>query len=127
MQVIHHRCAGLDVHKRTVVACVLVTQAGGAARSEVRTFGTMTADLRALSEWLRERQVERVVLESTGVYWWPVFTILEEGGHDVVLVNPQHVKATPADYSHRRHGLRGRDGGGHGSDPSTLRPAPAAG
>ncbi len=68
MQVIHHRCAGLDVHKRTVVACVLVTQPGGAARSEVRTFGTMTADLTALSAWLRERQVERVVLESTGVY-----------------------------------------------------------
>ena len=95
MQVIHHRCAGLDVHKRTVVACVLVTQPDGSATPEVRTFGTMTADLGALSAWLRERQVERVVLESTGVFWWPVFTLLEEGGHDVVLVNPQHVKAVP--------------------------------
>ncbi len=95
MQVIHDRCAGLDVHKRTVVACVLVTQPGGAARSEVRTFGTMTADLTVLSAWLRERQVERVVVESTGVFWWPVFTLLEEGGHDVVLVNPHHVKAVP--------------------------------
>ena len=55
----------------------------------------MTADLTALSDWLREQQVERVVLESTGVFWWPVFTLLEEGGHDVVLVNPQHVKAVP--------------------------------
>jgi transposase len=95
MRVLHHRCAGLDVHKKTVVACVLVTQPDGTARPEVRTFGTMTADLTALSAWLRERQAERVVLESTGVFWWPVCTILEEGGHDVVLVNPQHVKAVP--------------------------------
>ena len=68
MQVLHNRCAGLDVHKRTVVACVLVTQPDGRARSEVRPFGTMTADLSALSAWLGERQVERVVLESTGVF-----------------------------------------------------------
>src|SRR5262245_34062609 len=95
MRVLHHRCAGLDVHKETVVACVLATQPDGSARSEVRTFGTMTADLTALSAWLHERRVERVVLESTGVFWWPVFTILEEGGHAVVLVNPQHVKAVP--------------------------------
>ena len=98
MQVLHHRCAGLDVHnvhKKTVVACVLVTQPDGAARAEVRTFGTMTADLVRLGAWLRERQVEQVVLESTGVYWWPVFAILEEGGLAVVLVNPQHVKAVP--------------------------------
>src|SRR5262249_56291258 len=95
MQVVHHRCAGLDVHKRTVVACVLVTQPDGGARPTVRTFGTMTGALTAMSEWLREQQVERVVLESTGVFWWPVFTILEEGGHDVVLVNPHHVKHVP--------------------------------
>jgi transposase len=95
MQVIHHRCAGLDVHKRTVVACVLVTQPDGTAQREVRTFGTMTADLGALSAWLRERRVERVVLESTGVFWWPVFTLLEEGGHAVLLVNPQQVRQMP--------------------------------
>jgi transposase len=95
MQVIHHRCAGLDVHKRTVVACALVTQPEGTARRAVRTFGTMTADLVALSDWLRAQQVERVVLESTGVFWWPVFTLLEEGGLDVVLVNPQQVKQVP--------------------------------
>jgi transposase len=95
MPVIHHRCAGLDVHKRTVVACALVTQPDGTARRAVRTFGTMTADLVALSDWLRAQQVERVVLESTGVFWWPVFTLLEEGGHDVVLVNPQQVKQVP--------------------------------
>ena len=69
MQVVHQRCAGLDVHKRTVVACVLVTQPDGSARPVVRTFGTMTGALTALSAWLREQQVERVVLESTGVFW----------------------------------------------------------
>jgi transposase len=95
MQVIHHRCAGLDVHERTVVACVLVTQPDGTARRAVRTFGTMTVDLAALSDWLRAQQVERAVLESTGVFWWPVSTLLEEGGLDVVLVNPQQVKQVP--------------------------------
>jgi hypothetical protein len=68
MQVVPHRCAGLDVHTRTVVACVLVTQPDGTARREVKTFGTMTAELVALRDWLRTRQVERVVLESTGVF-----------------------------------------------------------
>jgi transposase len=98
MPVLHHWCAGLDVHKRTVVACVLMPQSDGTARREVRTYGTMTADLVGLSDWLRARvtwQVEQVVLESTGVLWWPVFTILEEGQHDVVLVNPQHLKPVP--------------------------------
>jgi hypothetical protein len=60
------------VHKRTVVACVLVTQPDGAAAPTGRTVGTMTADLTALSAWLGAHRVERVVLESTGVFWWPV-------------------------------------------------------
>ena len=64
MQVGHQRCAGLDGHKRTVVACVLVTEPDGSARPVVRTFGTLTA----LSAWLREQRVERVVLERTGVF-----------------------------------------------------------
>jgi transposase len=95
MQVVYSRCAGLDVHKASVVACVLVTAATGRTSKEVRTFRTMTADLEALSAWLREAQVEQVVLESTGVYWWPVFNILEEQGLSVVLVNAQHVKSLP--------------------------------
>jgi len=95
MQVVYERCAGLDVHKRTVVACVLCSQADGTVASHVRTFGTMTAELGALACWLREQRVERVALESTGVYWWPVFHLLEEAGHAILLVNPRHMKAVP--------------------------------
>ena len=95
MRVLYERCAGLDVHQKTVVACVLTSTEGGLARQEVRTFGTMTRDLEALSAWLRAAAVEQVTLESTGVYWWPVFTILEEAGLAVTLVNPQHTKALP--------------------------------
>ncbi len=72
MDVRYAACCGLDVHKQTVVACLIRAGAGGRRTKEVRTFGTMTADLTALSDWLREQQVERAVLESTGVYWKPV-------------------------------------------------------
>lgn len=95
MQVIYARCAGLDVHKKSVVACVLWTREDGSVQEQVRTFGTMTADLAALSQWLRTQQVEQVALESTGVFWWPVFNLLDEDGHAVMLVNPQHIKAVP--------------------------------
>jgi transposase len=95
MQVLYQRCAGLDVHKKTVVACVLTSTATGTARQEVKTFGTMTRDLEALSAWLVAAGVEQVALESTGVYWWPVFNIIEEAGLAVTLVNPQHTKGQP--------------------------------
>jgi len=78
-----------------VVACVLHTQADGAVSAQVRTVSTMTADLAALSGWLRAQGVECVALESTGVFWWPVFNLLEEQGHRVVLVNAAHMKAIP--------------------------------
>lgn len=92
MEVVYERCAGLDVHKQTVVACVLTSTARGKTSQEVATFGTMTRDLEALAAWLAERQVEQVALESTGVYWWPVFNILEERGLPVTLVNPQRTQ-----------------------------------
>jgi transposase len=94
MEVVHARCCGIDVHKRTVVACVLVTAADGTVRRHLRTFGTMTPDLLALADWLAGLGVEQVALESTGVYWRPVFNVLEEG-RTVLLVNPQHAKAVP--------------------------------
>jgi len=94
MQVVHERCVGLDVHKRTVVACVLLTQPDGSVQREVRTFSTMTVELIALGDWLEALQVTVVALESTGVYWQPVFNLLEDG-RTVVLVNPQHIKAVP--------------------------------
>ena len=95
MQVVHARCAGLDVHKRTVVACVLVTHDDGTVERSVRTFGTMTANLLALSDWLSQWDVAQVALESTGVYWRPVFNLLEAADRQIVLVNPQHLKQVP--------------------------------
>ena len=69
MEVVYARCGGLDVHKRTVVACVVVPGPGPRPRKEVRTFGTMTDDLLRLADWLAEHQVTHVAMESTGVYW----------------------------------------------------------
>src|SRR5215212_2913348 len=68
MEIIHERCCGLDVHQKTVVACVLVTDADGVVQRRVRSFGTMTADLLALSDWLDGLAVTQIALESTGVY-----------------------------------------------------------
>lgn len=95
MEVVYRRCCGLDVHKETVVACVLVTAEDGSVTRQVRTFSTMTGALRVLGQWLTDQQVEQVAMESTGVYWWPVFNVLEEVGLAVLLVNPQHSKALP--------------------------------
>lgn len=94
MRVVHERCAGLDVHKKTVVACRIVCEEGQAAQVEVRTFGTMTPDLLALRDWLAEANVSHVAMESTGVYWKPVFNILEEE-FEVLLVNAKHIKFVP--------------------------------
>ena len=95
MEVVHERCCGLDVHKRTVVACVLITRPDGAVERQVRTFKTMTADLLALNDWLSRLGVSHVALESTGVYWRPVFNILEDEQRTLLLVNPQHMRAVP--------------------------------
>lgn len=94
MQVVYERCCGLDVHKKTVVACVLVTETGGQMQRHIRTFATMTAGLLALADWLESMSVTVVALESTGVYWRPVFNLLEEG-RTIILVNAQHMKALP--------------------------------
>ncbi len=97
MDIVHERCCGLDVHKQTVVACLLTPDpAGGEGRphKEVRTFGTMTADLLALSDWLAAAGCAHAVLESTGVSWRPVWNVLE-GGFELLLVNAQHVKQVP--------------------------------
>ena len=89
MQVMYERCAGLDVHKKTVVACVVTP-----TEQEIRTFSTMTIDLLALSDWLLAYGCTHVAMESTGDYWKPVFNMLE-GSFEVLLVNAQHVKAVP--------------------------------
>jgi transposase len=72
MDVIHERCAGLDVHKKTVVACVLQSTLGGIPERQVRTFGTMTAELEQLRDWLIECGCSHVAMEATGVFWKPV-------------------------------------------------------
>jgi transposase len=94
MQVVFARCAGLDVHKKTVVATVLLTAANGSASKETRTFSTMTADLLRLEAWLSDVEVDHLAMESTGVYWYPIYALLEEG-RTILLVNPQHIKAVP--------------------------------
>jgi transposase len=94
MQVLYDRCAGLDVHKKTVIVTTLLTQPDGSTQKQTRTFSTMTADLLALEEWLSALGITVVALESTGVYWRPVYNLLEEG-RTVILVNPQHMKAVP--------------------------------
>ena len=94
MQVLYPRCCGLDIHKKTVVACVLLSEQDGTNQRFVRTFGTMTADLLALGDWLSVHQVTHVAMESTGVLWRPIFNVLEEG-RTLILVNAQHIKALP--------------------------------
>ncbi len=91
MQVVYERCCGLDVHKQTVVACVMVTDAKGQLRKETRTFATLTEDLNALAGWLAAQEVTHVAMESTGVYWKPVFNLLD-GRFEVLVVNAEHLK-----------------------------------
>jgi transposase len=94
MDTLHRICAGLDVHKDTVVACVRRIDDRGRGHQEVKTFGTTTADLLELLDWLQQQQVPIVAMESTGVYWKPVFNLLE-GPVEVLLVNPEHIKKVP--------------------------------
>ena len=94
MRVLHERCCGLDIHKKFVVACFLATGSDGTVSKEVRTYSTMTAELLALSDWLRAAGCGPVVMESTGSYWRPVFNLLEDQC-EVVVVNAYHVKAVP--------------------------------
>jgi len=94
MEIEHTHCAGLDVHKKTVVAAIIVPDGQGGLRKEVRTFGTMTADLLGLSDWLLSFGVTHVAMESTGEYWKPIYNILEEN-FEVLLVNARHIKQVP--------------------------------
>jgi transposase len=94
MDVIYARCCGLDVHKKTVVACLIRSAEGQPPQREVRTFRTMTVELLALADWLHAAGCTHVALESTGVYWRPVYNLLE-GLFTLLVVNAQHIKAVP--------------------------------
>jgi len=89
MQVLYRCCCGLDVHAKTVVACLVRD-----SKKQIRTFSTMTEDLLALLDWLQTEGCTHVAIESTGIYWRPVFNILE-GSMTVILVNARHMKAVP--------------------------------
>src|SRR5215208_3982780 len=93
MDILYMRCAGLDIHRDTIVACVRLAEAGGVVRF-VETFATTTAELERLSEWLTGHGVTAVAMEATGVYWKPVWAVLA-GDFELVLANAHHVKAVP--------------------------------
>jgi transposase len=100
MEVVHSRCCGLDVHKRSISACVIIREHGRLEKSE-RRFGTFTRELEDLVAWLSEQKVTHVAMEATGVYWKPVWNVLE-GHFDLMLVNPQHIKALTGKKCDRR-------------------------
>lgn len=94
MQTLVERGCGLDVHQATVVACLLIVPSDSKVQKQMRTFGTTTRELLRLREWLLSAGCTHVALESTGVYWKPVYAILE-GVFQIVVANAQHVKKVP--------------------------------
>jgi transposase len=93
MQVVYQRCCGLDIHKKLIVACLLIWTSQG-MQKEIRTFSTMLDDLFRLRDWLKANECQVVAMESTGVYWKPIWNVLEEE-LELLLVNAQHLKAVP--------------------------------
>jgi len=94
MEPIYERCCGLDIHKRTVVACVIVPGADGQPRKAIRTFGSMTDDLLLLGDWLAAEGVTHIAMESTGVLWKPIYNLLEDR-FGLLLVNARHIQQVP--------------------------------
>ncbi len=94
VEVVWERCCGLDVHQKTVVACLITPGAEGPPQKEIRTFGTMTADLLELADWLRAAACPVVAMEATGVYWKPLWNLLEDE-FTLLLVNARHIKTVP--------------------------------
>jgi transposase len=94
MDVIYACCCGLDIHKKTVVACLMTSAKGQPPMKEVRTVRTMTAELLLLADWLQAAGCTHVAMESTGVFWRPVYNLLE-GLFTLLVVNAQHIKAVP--------------------------------
>lgn len=95
LEAILERCAGLDVHQESVVACVLSGPLDKSPNSEIRTFGTMTDELLELGEWLMDKGCTHVAMESTGVYWKPVWNVLEAFDLQMILANAHHIKNLP--------------------------------
>src|SRR4028119_535246 len=98
MDVLHERYAGIDVHKNLIVACRWIV-IGGTVDKETRSFGATTRELQELAVWLREKEIVEIAMESTGVYWIPVWNVLEEEGFKLCPVNPAHFKNVPGRQS----------------------------
>jgi transposase len=94
MELVYQRCCGIDIHKKVVVACLISLTAAGQRHKEIRSFRTVTKELLELCDWLKAAHCTHVAMESTGVYWKPVYNVLE-GHFELVVVNAQHIKAVP--------------------------------
>jgi len=90
MQILHDRCCGFDVHKKSIMACVLTPEG-----KEIRTFGTMTEEIIDLANWIESKRCTIVTMESTGVYWKPIYNLLELREIGVMVINAQHIKIVP--------------------------------
>jgi transposase len=103
---VHHQvCCGIDVHKKSVTACLLWGPADREPHAEVREFGTMTTELQQLAAWLTTAKCEIAVMESTGSYWKPIWNVLESTV-SLMLANAKHVRALPAEKTDRKDGHR---------------------
>src|SRR5690348_10535062 len=95
MELVSQCCCGIDIHKKVIVACLIALGADGKRHQQMRTFRTVTQELLQLLDWLKAATCTHVAMESTGVYWKPVYNLLE-GHFELLVVNAQHSKAVPA-------------------------------
>jgi len=103
---VHRNCCGLDVHKETIAACLISEREDGTSSRQKRIFGTMTQQLRELAQWLAEAKVTAVAMEATGIYWVPVWNVLEPYGFELLLINPEHYKAVRGKKTDLKDGER---------------------
>lgn len=94
MELVYQRCCGIDIHKKVIVACLITQGTSGERHKEIRSFGTVTQQLLQLLDWLKAADCTHVAMESTGVYWKPIYNLLE-GHFELLVVNAQHIKAVP--------------------------------
>lgn len=94
MEAIFEKCCGIDVHKETLTACIMIGDKGKVEKKEIRSYSTMTEDIERLRDWLKAEGVTHVAIESTGIYWRPIFNILEED-FEIILANARHIKNVP--------------------------------
>jgi transposase len=94
MEILYPRCAGLDVHKKNVKACVSIIEANGDRHKDIRTYQTMTQNILEMRDWLKEQGCTHVAMEATGVYWKPIYNLLE-GDFTLLVVNAHHIKTVP--------------------------------